>query len=661
MPHDAKTLDIRFGGFACSIRGYDDPARVLRQVVRAVQDMAEEHPGMTGLSVELSADTLDEVMTRLRTGADAIAIGAEAVPCLMVIREGTAAVAEAAADSVADTAAEDASPEHAPASGADASGTGSSESGIIVLGGPVAAAVEAPPAETGEAPSELPVATPDPAPAEAAPAIAAEADASTETPLPPEGDLVEPELVEWPEDEAAADDSASDALDPEIETEPEAEPIAEAEPENVTAAAGAEGEELPRDTPDAAGEPQDDTSASSADDAEPIEPEVIAPEAIEPEAVEPEAVEPGPVEPEIAAAEAEIAEDAPEGEPDAKAAIAAFLESGPGSDAQTTLPDGTPAPTEPETANWEDVPVHDLLLRQARDPAAAPAPAQTARERTQARSNSFGNADAEQDSSSFLSRALSRMIGTDAKPSFDAGSEDAGDDATADEKAADLSADWHTEAELAPEPASEGSESEDPGSEDLAAEDAGAQDLETEPSTGTPHPDAEPKPAAAASSFNLFVDDADAAPGDERHGTVSIGASLGEDLPQADEPAANFQARANRFGSSGGLGSPGQTPPAGSGTGANGTEAAAFSREWGAETVPELLAAAAAYLTIRKSRTRFSRREVMDVFDQMPGDQPRSLESRIKGFGRLVREGTLVLVEDGVFAMSQSARARYEP
>ena len=87
---------------------------------------------------------------------------------------------------------------------------------------------------------------------------------------------------------------------------------------------------------------------------------------------------------------------------------------------------------------------------------------------------------------------------------------------------------------------------------------------------------------------------------------------------------------------------------------------AGFAAMIDAQTVPELLTASAAYLTIGQGRSRFTRREVMDVFDGLPGDQPRSLEARIKGFGRLVREGTLVLVEDGVFAMSQSARERFE-
>jgi len=89
------------------------------------------------------------------------------------------------------------------------------------------------------------------------------------------------------------------------------------------------------------------------------------------------------------------------------------------------------------------------------------------------------------------------------------------------------------------------------------------------------------------------------------------------------------------------------------------TSAETLAARAGAGSVPELLAASAAWLTLVGQRGRFSRREVMEVFDSLPGDHPRSLEARIKGYGKLVRMGSLVLVDDGLFALSEEERARY--
>jgi hypothetical protein len=80
----------------------------------------------------------------------------------------------------------------------------------------------------------------------------------------------------------------------------------------------------------------------------------------------------------------------------------------------------------------------------------------------------------------------------------------------------------------------------------------------------------------------------------------------------------------------------------------------------GARSVPDLLAVAGAWLTLVDGKPRFTRREVMEVFESLPGDHPRTLEARIKGFGQLVRSGTLLLVGDGLFAMAQADRDRFQ-
>jgi hypothetical protein len=92
---------------------------------------------------------------------------------------------------------------------------------------------------------------------------------------------------------------------------------------------------------------------------------------------------------------------------------------------------------------------------------------------------------------------------------------------------------------------------------------------------------------------------------------------------------------------------------------AAGISAAALAARAGATDVADLLAVSAAWLTLAGGRPRFSRREVMEVFEMLPGEHPRTLEARIKGFGKLVRSGTLMLVEDGAFAMPPRERERF--
>ena len=87
-------------------------------------------------------------------------------------------------------------------------------------------------------------------------------------------------------------------------------------------------------------------------------------------------------------------------------------------------------------------------------------------------------------------------------------------------------------------------------------------------------------------------------------------------------------------------------------------DAATLARLSGAEDVADLLAASAASLALG-GRSHFSRREVMEAFDTIPGDHPRSLEARIKGYGKLVRSGALVLVEDGLFSLSEAEEDRF--
>ncbi len=90
-----------------------------------------------------------------------------------------------------------------------------------------------------------------------------------------------------------------------------------------------------------------------------------------------------------------------------------------------------------------------------------------------------------------------------------------------------------------------------------------------------------------------------------------------------------------------------------------GISAAELAERAGATEVADLLAVSAAWLTLAGGRAHVTRREVMEVFETLPGDHLRTLEARIKGFGKLVRSGVLVLVEDGAFAMPARERDRF--
>ncbi|MFK7943723.1 MAG: hypothetical protein AB8B85_12535 [Paracoccaceae bacterium] len=107
---------------------------------------------------------------------------------------------------------------------------------------------------------------------------------------------------------------------------------------------------------------------------------------------------------------------------------------------------------------------------------------------------------------------------------------------------------------------------------------------------------------------------------------------------------------------------PEQAPAAGPLTSDNETTqiaAAELAQMAQADTVADELAVSAAWLTLVKGQARFTRREVMSVLETIPADQPRELADRIKGFGKLVRSGSLVLIDDGIFAMAQGDRERF--
>ncbi len=51
---------------------------------------------------------------------------------------------------------------------------------------------------------------------------------------------------------------------------------------------------------------------------------------------------------------------------------------------------------------------------------------------------------------------------------------------------------------------------------------------------------------------------------------------------------------------------------------------------------------------------------MISVFETIPGEHENSLQTRIKGFGKAVRDGQLVMIEDGVFGLSRTEMERFQ-
>lgn len=78
-----------------------------------------------------------------------------------------------------------------------------------------------------------------------------------------------------------------------------------------------------------------------------------------------------------------------------------------------------------------------------------------------------------------------------------------------------------------------------------------------------------------------------------------------------------------------------------------------------AEQVPDLMSVSAAWLSLVKGHRTFTRKEVIAVFEEIEGPHSRSLEAKIKGFGRLLRNGQIQNAEDDRFTLSPRERERY--
>jgi hypothetical protein len=91
-----------------------------------------------------------------------------------------------------------------------------------------------------------------------------------------------------------------------------------------------------------------------------------------------------------------------------------------------------------------------------------------------------------------------------------------------------------------------------------------------------------------------------------------------------------------------------------------GYTAAGIAKAADAKSVPDLMVSSAAWMVLIQGQTTFTRSEVVAVFETIPGEHPKTLEARIRGFGKAVRNGQLVQVEEGVFGLSRAELEKFQ-
>ncbi|MFT5639859.1 MAG: hypothetical protein ACI861_002693, partial [Paracoccaceae bacterium] len=81
-----------------------------------------------------------------------------------------------------------------------------------------------------------------------------------------------------------------------------------------------------------------------------------------------------------------------------------------------------------------------------------------------------------------------------------------------------------------------------------------------------------------------------------------------------------------------------------------------FAERIGAFELTDLLEAAAAYTSIVENKQRFSRAQVMSKLAKLNIGDAYSKEAGLRSFGKLLREGKILRVQDGQFGISKSSR-----
>lgn len=760
MAETGKKVDVRYGAFACTIEGYDNPVEQLQLILGEMQKMIAETPQFSKIG---TGDEADEIKEALNPQSD----GQDGSPGIVVIRDSEAQPVPQSTARVSPDPVTDAEEVEQP----DASEVEEDSEDQTSRAGETApqtsifeAPFEAEPSDSESAPepSET-VETPAPSDDEQesfieqhATAIAGTAAAAIGAAILSKDDetadhVVEAESVEdavadVASANAAVSDSEDDAFSDEGLTSNEAEPGAESsdDPWSVaqvddapeTSDSEAPSQTVAQNADDASDDDHDDTAATAdqtreeavtPDEAQDVwtgdlEPEV---EPVEAPLAEPKAfsifADP---EPEEAVAQAEpetpLAEPGQKAQVDAAPVSAAPVNIFANPDDEVAVapepevaqaPEPTPEPEmpsepkaspnifatpEPEAApsvnifaDPEDHAADEVQKPEAVEPAAqlaedtaispdeqpttdwsnAGAATAVAAATATAAINIFADPDPEPEDTSettspldAISEALAEPVDAIVAqtPVEEAVNIFANPDADPIAAIADEIEEAEQETASVWDTASETLSNATPDTvrqtlDDLGARLSQAADTSTEPATEEPA--AQQVDASVASIF--------AAPPEPQEDRVQI-APAPAPPPQTTQ-GSRFESLLNQVHGSPVMGAPGEpeanattvqepSPELASGIGS----ASDLAQRAGSESVSDLLAASAAWLTLAEGKSRFSRRDVMDVFEQIPGDHPRTLEARIKGYGRLVRSGMLVLVDDGVFAMAQTERDRFQ-
>lgn len=91
-----------------------------------------------------------------------------------------------------------------------------------------------------------------------------------------------------------------------------------------------------------------------------------------------------------------------------------------------------------------------------------------------------------------------------------------------------------------------------------------------------------------------------------------------------------------------------------------GYTAAGLAKTAEAKSVADLMVSAAAWMVLIQGQTSFSRSDVVEVFETIPGEHLKTLEARVRGFGKAVRNGQLIMIEEGVFGLSRAEMERFQ-
>ncbi len=86
------------------------------------------------------------------------------------------------------------------------------------------------------------------------------------------------------------------------------------------------------------------------------------------------------------------------------------------------------------------------------------------------------------------------------------------------------------------------------------------------------------------------------------------------------------------------------------------TNFADFAERIGAFELQDLLEASAAYTSIVEGKSRFSRAQIMSKITKIDSNGAFTKEAGLRSFGRLLREGKILRVQDGQFAISKASR-----